>query len=194
MKKLLFIPILHTPRELDLVAGEHIPSSLEEVSQEFWRTTADFFNDPRLPHHRMKIYQDSLPDIDDEKVQHIVDALMKDSPNFDLLRSLKKKGAQIIGTEDIDLVFQTRDAILAGDRGRSRSLALLRDEKIEERIERTLGEGDLGVLFLGAAHFLGTDLPFSSEIECIIPAPIREFYERHKDPEVTHEGGRFRRI
>lgn len=176
------------------MVGGHIPSMLEKQSHEFWRMTADFFDDPRLPYHRMKIYQDSLPNLDDERVQHIVDTLMQDSPNFDLLRSLKKKGAQIIGTEDIDLVFQTRDAILAGDRGRARSLALLRDEKIEERIEATLEEGDLGVLFLGAAHFLGTDLPFSSGIECVIPSSIREFYERHKDPEVTHESGRFRRI
>ena len=85
--------------------------------------------------------------------------------NYQLLLELAKKGATIMGTEDPKLLIeerarhhlivnQTDVAAPAYD-----ELVEQRDESIAQRIDSTLKEGEIGLLFIGALHRVVERLP-----------------------------------
>lgn len=122
---------------------------------------------PQAGFDRVRVYQDGLP-VGGEKAMQIVDEVAaRGSENYRLVKMLLERGAHVEQTESADLLKQEYDlvkdvlgaepSIETSPRQRSyqqRAAALLRerDEFIARAIDRTLGQGEIGVLFIGALH------------------------------------------
>jgi len=98
-------------------------------------------------------------------VARIVDEAQ--TPNYEVLRRLRDKGANIVGTESLPLLLQEYrglQAIFNSENEEQKHEARLkyakvspyllkgRDEYIAKRIKDTLSEGGMGILFIGLAH------------------------------------------
>ena len=76
------------------------------------------------------------------------------SPNHRLLKLLKGRGAAIMGTESLSLLLEEYQAVKEGRASPElvrRSLDA-RDRYVANRINETLAHGEIGILFIGAAH------------------------------------------
>lgn len=139
----------------------------------------------------VKVYQDGLPDMEEELVEKILNEVQ--SPNYELLRFLKEKGAKVFGTEDSELLkkeytFITQilgaqdeikknkqSLILAKARNKLKQayenhageLLAKRDTYIANRIDNTLSRGELGILFIGAAHDIKEKIPVDIQVEIL---------------------------
>jgi hypothetical protein len=84
----------------------------------------------------------------------VADMARAGSPNHRLLELLREKGAVILGTESLGLLLEEYQAV----KDRRASPELLRrslearDRYIAGRIGETLADGEIGILFIGAAH------------------------------------------
>jgi len=125
-----------------------------------------------LPWERVRLYQDGLPRCGRE-AEIVADLAQAASPNHQLLLSLMKRGATLMGTESPDLLLEeyrlVQQILAAKDPGeagriearheaRSRSLLAQRDQYIARRINETLRAGETGLLFLGMLHSLDSRL------------------------------------
>jgi hypothetical protein len=122
----------------------------------------------------LRIYQDGLP-VGGEAARRIVEELAeKGSPNYQIVRELLKRGAKIEKTEHAGLLKEEyrliqrvvaapgpREKGLAEQAYRQRSKALLaeRDRFIAKRIDESLKEEEVGILFIGASHQVTAHLP-----------------------------------
>jgi hypothetical protein len=128
---------------------------------------------------KLHIYQDGMP-VGGEDAKRIADEVAAaGSPNYQLVKDLLARGAQAEQTEDPRLLREEYELArrLAAAQGpveqtqaaeayRQRSGALLaaRDAFIAQRIDETLKQGELGVLFIGALHRVRSYLPADIEI------------------------------
>jgi len=128
---------------------------------------------------KMKIYQDGM--ITEREVgQKIVEEGIKSgSKNYELVLRLLKRGAILTKTEDFKLVKEELDRLLAITKAKSTSKKLFafikykfiknrllkrRDEYISKRIDKTLKDDEIGILFLGAYHNIKKRLPKDIQI------------------------------
>ena len=132
---------------------------------------------------RLRIYQDGMP-VAGEDARRIVDEVAEGgSPNYRLVGELLARGAQIERTEDASLLKEEYELVrrLATARGpletaqaaqayRQRGDGLLRarDAVIAKRIDETLAEGELGLLFIGALHRVTDYLPADIEVIALL--------------------------
>jgi len=123
---------------------------------------------------RVRIYQDGLP-VGGEQARRIVDEVAaRGSENYRIVQVLLKRGAQLEQTERAHLLqeeYALIKEVLAAQTpaemarrqrcSRARAAALLeeRDEHIARTIERTLRDGEIGILFIGALHQIVPKLP-----------------------------------
>mgnify|MGYP001597819427 CR=1 FL=1 len=104
------------------------------------------------------------------------------SPNYELLRSLKEKGAKVFGTEDQELlkkeyefisqILREQDEIKKNKlkqayENQAGELLTKRDTYIANRIDKTLSNGELGILFIGAAHDIKEKIPVDIQVEIL---------------------------
>jgi len=157
----------------------------QESVARFWdklRTELELRLERELPGAdwgRMRIYQDGMP-VAGEDARRIVDEVAEaGSPNYRLVRDLVARGAQIERTEDPGLLREEYELAraLATARGpveeaqavqayrqRGGELLRARDIFIARRIDETLKEGQLGLLFIGALHRVAEYLPPDIEV------------------------------
>jgi hypothetical protein len=175
-RRLEIIPIVHTEADLGKLAGmlrERVGASAwrekQAAVEKVWasvRSWADGLGDVS----GLKLYQDGLPAA--EEAERIVrDLAGKGSVNHEILVSLMERGAELVGTEDAELLVREyeiakgmAEAIERGrrpdprDAQRSETLLRRRDMAIASRIGETLGGGDRGVLFIGMLHAVEGEL------------------------------------
>jgi len=164
-RRLLIVPIVHTSAELgseglqnraEFVArhGDLRWAEREARIEHYWLNVRDAVLALPIGFDQVKVYQDSLPDGPG------TDRLVEDmaghgnSPNHRVLQLLKARGASIIGTESLSLLMEEYQAVKEGRASPDllrRSLEA-RDRYIANRIGETLAEGEIGILFIGAAH------------------------------------------
>ena len=176
MRKLLYVPVIHTEPDLGSVAssidkegavlcGERRWARHKEVVAKFWQVVSDYFSS--LDAAKLKIYQDGLP-VDGEPGRRIIEeGAKRGSQNHQIILNLMKRGAEIRKTEDASLLRQEYKHIttLTGAKsvvGRATAFVkyrLHRDWLMKERdrfvakiINETLKEGEIGVLFMGSHH------------------------------------------
>jgi len=177
MKKLLYVPIIHMEADLGSVAaaidkrssqicGKERWNKHKKVVSDFWDSITNFF-DLLNDASNLKIYQDGLM-IDGKLGKKIIEeGARKGSKNYKIILKLIKKGAQIRKTEDIHLLkeeynnliklsqtksFLERMLAYIGYRLRKDPLMEKRDKFIAQRINETLQDGEVGVLFIGVYH------------------------------------------
>ena len=132
-----------------------------------------------LDYATIRLYQDGLPVCGIE--QKIVNDLAAQGiANYRILLKLMDRGATLEGTEDPELLRKEYGLImktaghapateLAGPSegahaAQFQELLDLRDRFIARRIDATLLEGEVGILFLGALHHVVHKLPATIEV------------------------------
>lgn len=185
IRRLLIVPILHTKEDMgSLASGSFAYRPTEDdylpMVSKFWEEIKErvksYFDDFK----GVKVYQDGLPNTDKRIVNKIISKVK--SPNYQLLRFLKDKGAKIFGSEDpslleeeynfISQILKTKDEkskneIKQAYEKRAPALLVERDAYIAERIDTTLDKGNLGILFIGAAHQIKDKLPKDIQTEIL---------------------------
>ncbi len=163
-RRLLIVPIVHTDAELGSEAraqregfiarhGDRGWAEREAKIERYWLAVRDAVLALPIEFAGVKIYQDSLPD-GPGAGKLVEDMARNGSPNHRLLERLQKRGAVILGTESLALLLEEYQAI----KDRRASPELLRrsldarDRYIARRVSETLAEGEIGILFIGAAH------------------------------------------
>ena len=181
IKLLIYVPILHTQKE----AGEILRSlkgdeaerptdtllaEQEKSIKEMWDGIYEKIQKTNISYRSMRIYQDAMPVCGREK--EIAEKLArKASRNHQLILDLLKKGANLEGTEDPDLLIEEYDNLsqLIGkasvsiqsyrdslNKYKENGVKLMkqRDAFIAERIISTLKEGETPLVFMGVRHEL----------------------------------------
>jgi len=176
MKKLLYVPIIHMEADLGSVAAIVDKRSSQVCGRErwekhkravsgFWDFIANYFD--RLSASNLKIYQDGLM-IDGALGKKIIEeGSRKGSKNHEIVLKLMEKGAEIRKTEDLSLLKEEYNSIIKlsqtkspiektlvyiGYKLRKNPLMEKRDKFMAERINETLKDGEVGVLFIGVYH------------------------------------------
>lgn len=171
MRRLLYVPIIHEGVDLGGAgaavargsagrAGADRWARHQEVLRRFWQEVEGCLRafDPRC----LVLYQDGLP-AEGEAGRRIVQvAASRGSANYQLLLRLLAEGARLVQTEAPELLLEEYARMVSsgcgGDQGESERLLERRDDFIAATINRTLGEHEVGLLFIGARHEVGPRL------------------------------------
>lgn len=174
MRALIYFPIIHSPKDLGtldkavsaLRTDEQTQKYLDAI-EHFWAMIATTIEGLGLDYTNLKLYQDGLPVCGKEK-EIVADVAESGSQNYRLLQTLHQKGAVLMGTESPDLLVQEHalmtqllqpgeptEASLAT----ARALLNQRDDYIVQRIDKTLQDNEMAILFLGLMHNIETKLP-----------------------------------
>jgi len=188
-RKLLYIPIIHMSQDLGSVAsdldrrgeklcGEERWKKHKETIDGFWKVVSDYLESVNPAN--LKIYQDGLVADAEMGMKIVQESVRKGSKNYEIIAKLLEKGATLVKTEDISTVKKEYDSIMKITKSRSsigRFIAALqykfkkkkllkeRDEYIVKTIDKTLMEGDSGILFVGAYHDVLSKLPKDIVVE-----------------------------
>ncbi|MEE7625638.1 hypothetical protein V3O24_05645 [Methylobacter sp. Wu8] len=174
MRALIHFPIIHSAKDLGSLGGTVSNLLTEEQAHEhlasiehFWTMIATTIEGLGLDYTKLKIYQDGLPVCGKEN-EIVADVAKSGSQNYTLLLALQHKGAMLVGTESPELLLQEHalmTQLLQSTERTESSLetaqALLdqRDDYIAQRINETLQDDELAILFLGLMHNIETKLP-----------------------------------
>ena len=176
MRRLIHVPIIHSPADLGSAAerleeqfkASYGSGSWEEhlrAVDQLWDLIRQKLLALPLEYSRVKLYQDGLPECGRE-LEIVRDLANSGSQNYRLLYELYQKGSQIMGTEKSELLVEEYNCLRhrlahspAEAPGQTPTpdsfydeLVARRDAHIANRINSTLGSGETGILFLGAAH------------------------------------------
>lgn len=204
MRRLVYVPIIHTGPELGTLAesieerakrvvGESNWQRHKEVVRRYWQEIANYWEQNNVP--GLKIFQDGMP-ADGVVGETIVKSLAdKGSVNYQIIARLLEKGATLIQTEDPETVKKEyllakelikRKSLLASLRAVFRyrrqkgRLLQARDTYITSRIKESLAEGETGVCFLGAEHQIIASLPQDIEVIALKdPQKVREYHHKY---------------
>ncbi len=176
MRRLIHVPIIHSLADLGSAAEgleEQFKTSygsgrweehLRDVGHR-WDVIRHKLLALPLEYSRVKLYQDGLPECGRE-LAIVRDLANSGSQNYCLLHELYQKGGQIMGTEKGELLVEEYNCLRhrldhspAAAPGQTPTadsfydeLMARRDAHIASKINATLGPGETGILFLGAAH------------------------------------------
>jgi len=195
-RKLIYVPIIHGRADHGSVADRLGAIGRKALGQAAWqeheRKVADLWEKLRVSliarleralagaaWDKVRIYQDGLPAAGETARRIVEEVAASGSANYQLIKDLLCRGAQIESTEDAALLQEEYDLVRAmaaakepGERARAemayrgRSAALLeaRDRFIAKRIDESLRPGEVGILFIGAFHRVRTWLPADVEV------------------------------
>jgi len=176
VRNLLYIPIIHTEADLGnpgaavdkrsaSLCGERRWAQHKETVARFWTSISEYLLS--LDAANLKIYQDGLA-ADGELGRRIIEgAAKRGSINHQLILSLLNRGAEVRKTEDAALLVKEYEWISKIAQAASpEEISLIhrqyetqkarlmkeRDQFVAGRINETLCEGEVGVLFMGAYH------------------------------------------
>ena len=199
MRRLLIVPIIHSQTDLgsltgyvnaakDNALGPERASGVRRGIDQFWIDVQTVFQSLQLIYANLLIYQDGLPKVENPALQieqQIVNELAKNgSPNHRLVKWLVEQGAGLVGTESPELLLKEYEAIRrslasgfnSSDVDKTKdttepSLIEQRDRFIAQRIADTLGDQQVGVLFIGMMHRVEDHLIDDIEIEYPVGRP-----------------------
>jgi hypothetical protein len=183
-RKLIYIPIIHTAADMGTLGASIRGKKLSTlgrqglmrnaiVVEKMWEEIERVVAGLPLTPGTARLYQDGLPVCGHERA--IVSELAAaGSRNHRMLLQLETRGATLMGTESPELLVQEYQlataAFASGTAVRSNlreqqlrdTLLEKRDRFVADRINKTLGAGECGILFLGmlhqAAKYLDSDI------------------------------------
>jgi len=190
MRRLKYIPIIHTGVEMGSMYGtlkdEYIrrfgTQKWEEhnrIIEDFWHGIRNKVFDLSLDYPNTRLYQDGLP-VCGKEMDLVQELVKMGSRNHQILMELIQLGAKLEGTEDPKLLLEEYDYLKDGSahlddpKGKRKyqklagSLLQKRDAYIGQRIDKTLRDGETGLLFIGIAHRVNEKLPKEIEIDYLI--------------------------
>jgi hypothetical protein len=177
MARLIYVPVVHSTAEMGSAAPAYKAAFIArygegkwaERNAEFdavWRAIANEIKTFGFDFSHVKLYQDSLPVCGHER-ELVRDLAAQGSCNHQLLESLMREGATLVGAESPALLLDEYRLLQSSERTQAREAALLeaRDRFIAERIDATLYDDEDGVLFIGALHKVAKFLPQRIKVE-----------------------------
>lgn len=134
----------------------------EHSIAKLWKTIQEKTLALDIDFKKVRIYQDGLPvcGFEGEIARELAKA---GSSNHQLIVELVGRGAALMGTEDSQLLIreyqlhqQARDSLHSLQENTEEAARILeaRDRFIANRIDKTLQDGEIGLLFMGTAHRL----------------------------------------
>jgi len=205
MRKLKYIPIIHTGVEMGSMYGtlkdEYIrrfgTQKWEEhnrIIEDFWHGIRNKIFDLSLDYPNTRLYQDGLP-VCGKEMELVQELVKMGSRNHQILMELIQLGAKLEGTEDPKLLLEEYAYLknASADLGKpkveksyqrlAKSILQKRDLYIGQRIDKTLREGETGLLFIGITHRVNEKLPKDIEIDYLIyRLPFKEgFFPYEKE-------------
>jgi len=188
LRKLIYVPIIHVSADLGEVASEIDKRAGSSFGREdwekhkdtvlrFWDSIARYFDS--LEVKGFKVYQDGMVADGEMGMRIVTEGEKKGSINCKIVSRLVQRGAQLLKTENFSLVKKEYDYIVKITKAKKmvkkimaalnyrfhkKKLLRERDESIAETIDKTLGEGETGILFLGAHHEIVSKLPENIDI------------------------------
>lgn len=201
-RSLLIVPVLHNAADLGSLAP-HVrevyerlagPSAWEEHRQAvegLWNAVERLLAGRNLEPSKTRLYQDGLPVCNQVK-QIVEEVAARGSRNHILLNRLAQGGAQLEGTEDpvlLRLEYQRIKQMLDAPPTERSSQPVgpdalntaERDHFIAAQIDRTLQEGETGVLFVGLLHRVEDHLSPGIDFEFLLPRPQLEVRARRPE-------------
>jgi hypothetical protein len=202
MRKLYLIPIIHMSADMGSVASTlddraaarltpEIWQKHKEIVSVFWDSISRFLHS--LDVNDFKVYQDGLVTDGAEGLKIVREGITQGSKNYEIVGMLLERGAVLVKTEALPLVKQEYGYITKMTRSRSlkeREVAALRyklargkllkqrDEFIARIINKTLAEGETGILFIGAYHNIINNLAPDIRLRQVKEvAKVREYHE-----------------
>lgn len=194
MRRLLSVPMLHTQADLGSMAGLLRQEYTERYGAERWdehaRALAALWGDLReqvltrlagIP--RVRVFQDGLP-VCGREMEIVREVAAAGSQNYRLVLDLVDQGATVEGSEDPGLLRQELELLrnlaavrdpaarsdIAGQIAQEQERLLeARDRYVAARIDRTLGAGETGVLFMGLKHQVERYLDPDIAVEYVMP-------------------------
>jgi hypothetical protein len=212
MRKLIYVPIVHTTADMgsqaEALEREHVRrhgrgewARTRRLIDEVWDGLRTRLLALDLDYRRVRIYQDGLP-VCGRELDIVREVAQGGSRNYALILELLERGAVVKGTESPDLLREEYERIRSAlpkepvprgrmqtgeldamaesrkagppDQGReefaveSERILRQRDEFIGRRIDETLKEEEVGILFIGLMHRVDRFLPRDVEVQYLI--------------------------
>jgi len=190
---LIVIRIVHTPFDMGSVREDLVKEGVARMGRQRWeenqRRIEQFWNEVEtevdllgLDSKGLHIYQDGLPCAGALGERIVRETAAKGSRNYQIVQKLMDQGARIEATESPTLLRQEYDYIKAFMEAKSdverreaeASYNSVKDKLLEERdafiagsIDTTLGDGETGLLFIGASHDVIPKLPKDIEVKLL---------------------------
>ena len=203
MRELYLVPNLHMSADMGSLASSLDETAKAEFGQEvwqkhkgavssFWDSIGQFFDAMNVK--GFKIYQDGMVANGADGIRIIREGISQGSKNYEIIGKLLQRGSVLVKTEDPTLVKQEYAYIAKIAHSKSPKekevwslrykvaqgrLLRQRDDFIAKRIEVTLGEGETGILFIGAYHDILSRLP--EDIQVVQVKDITKVREYQKD-------------
>jgi hypothetical protein len=190
MRKLFYISIIHTPDDLGSYSAEvkrqytaiyGISKWYEHINivENFWEYLREALLALPVDYKNVKLYQDSLPvcGLEIEIVEHLA---QNGNINYQILLELVKKGATVMGSEEPKLLIEERNRITENKVAQTNiydDLMERRDSYIAQRINTSLNDGEVGLLFIGALHKVAEKLPNDIQV-VIFPEQVNSSEEK----------------
>jgi hypothetical protein len=167
MRTLIVIPIIRAEKDVASLLGERFKSA-----DEVWSGIRSMIAELALPYANVRLYQDALP-LCEKEAELVKELAARGSMNHQFLVELMGQGARLMGTEDPHLLLEEYRLLQAASgggkqgpgnarEGQSQSLSADRERFIAARINATLADSEVGLLFLDPAHsvepFLDADI------------------------------------
>ncbi len=176
MRRLIYIPIVHTDADMGSLAStlEQSTAALcgkerwerhKATAAKFWQMVSDYLE--TLDVKNLKVYQDGFVSDGNPGKKIIEEGVRRGSKNYEIILNLLNRGAEVISTEDMALlqeeygyISQIIKAETSARRrlaykeyeSRKSQLTMERDSFIAGTINETLEDGEVGLLFIGAYH------------------------------------------
>ncbi len=174
MRALIYFPIIHSSKDLGSLSKAASDLRTEEQErlyidaiEHFWRMIATTIDSLGLDFTNLKLYQDGLPVCGKEQ-EIVAEVANSGSENYKLLQALHHKGAVLMGTESAELLVQEHSLMTQllklGESTDStleiaQNLLDQRDDFIAKRIDKSLQDNEIAILFLGLKHNIIAKLP-----------------------------------
>jgi len=185
MRKLIQIRIVHSSADMGSMKDDLRKEGIAKIGKEKWeenmKKIEKFWNEVEveidaldLDYKKVRIYQDGLPCGGELGLKIVDKTASKGSKNYQIVKKLIEKGATIEKTESAKLLQEEYEYIgafleAASDNEKINAIQRyneVKDELMEkrdifiaERIDETLGNEEVGLLFIGAAHKIAPKLP-----------------------------------
>ena len=203
MRRLIYVPIIHTMVDLGSKAEVLRQEAIRQLGAERWAKSRQVIEEVwegirarllalELPWERVRVYQDGLP-VSGKELEIAREVAAHGSKNYQIIMELVRRGARLMGTESPELLTREythikriteaptdaeREAAKRSYAAESGEILKARDTFIARRIAETLEEGEVGLLFLGMLHEVDRLLPEGIQVEFLIDRlPLREMEE-----------------
>ena len=193
MRRLIYVPIVHTMADMGSEAetlkmeyieryGEAAWFRSRQIVEGVWEGITERLRALNLDYRKVRIYQDGLPSCGRE-LEIVRQVAACGSKNYALILDLLERGALVEGTESPDLLLEEynfikritqakdeaeQEAAREAYARESSRILKQRDEFISRRIDESLQEGEIGLLFLGLMHQVDQMLPKDIEVSYLI--------------------------